>query len=175
MTETSEYNTSIKDHREPEQQQQQRQDDYFGFARTEKFYFPDGVTYIEFRAMNEGEKKKFQDKTSKDLVIERSGTTRMTMLQGSERHELIQACVVGWNLTRNGEPLPQPDTRQGKVHLGDFLALADPRIVEDLEKAIRKANPWLMAEMKAADIKREIENLEEMLREVEKREAGEGS
>lgn len=152
------------------QNEEVRQDDYFGFQATERFVFPDGRTFIEFKKMNEGEKKKYQDKTSKDLVLERTGNTRMSILQGTERHELIKACIVDWNLMRGGKPVPC-----NSVNIGDFLTLANPRIIEDLEKEIRKANPWLMADMKAEDIRREIENLQEMLEEAEKREAGEGN
>lgn len=157
---------------EPTSQQQ----DYFGFDRSVKYFFPDGVTFIEFRPMNEGAKKKFQDKTSRDLVLERnSGNARMSVLQGSERHELIRSSVVAWNLRRGGQELPQPGTPQGKIALGDFLELADPLIVEGLEKEIRKANPWLLAEMTSEDIQKEIDNLEEMKKVAEAREAGEGS
>lgn len=147
------------------------QQDYFGFAQTHKFFFPDKVSYIEFRTMNEGEKADFQDRTSTDMVVERrSGDARMTIKQGTQRHELIKACVVGWNLKRGGAPIPF-----GRVELGDFLNLANPRLVEDLEKEIRKVNPWLMAEMSEEDIKREIGNLEEMLAEKKKAAAGEAS
>lgn len=156
-------------------QQEPKQQDYFGFHRTEKYFLPDGVSFIEFKPMNEGEKKNFQDRTSKDLVLERNGGARMSILQGSERHELIKTCVVGWNLTRNGEPLPQPTESRGKIHFNDFLTLADPLVIEGLEKAIRKANPWLMAEMKVEDIDREIQNLQEMREIAVKREAGEAS
>lgn len=153
------------------------QQDYFGFGATEIFTFPDGVSFIEFRSMNEGEKKNYQDKTSQDLVLERnSGNARMKMNAGTERHELIKTCAVSWNLTRGGKPLPTDlKANQGKVALGDFLTLADPKLVEDLEKAIRKANPWLLQDMKVEDIDREIANLEEMRAEAVKREAGEAS
>ena len=147
------------------------QQDYFGFSAPQKFFFPDGVTYIEFTKMSEGAKKAFQDKTSKDLVLERqSGNARMTVLQGTERWELIEASVTGWNLLRNGVPFPF-----SKPNLRDFLQLADPELVEDLEKAIRKANPWLLDQMTVADIDKEIENLKEMREVAEKREAGEAS
>jgi len=147
------------------------QQDYFGFSASDKFFFPDKMTYIEFTKMNEGKKKDYQDKTSKDLVLERtSGNARMTVLQGSERHELIKACVVGWNLTRGGQPVPF-----NQVNLNDFLTLTDPTIVEGLEKAIRKANPWLLGEMSVADIDKEISNLQEMREVAAKREAGEAS
>jgi hypothetical protein len=150
---------------------QHQQNDYFGFDRIERYTLPDGVSYIEFKPMNEGAKKAYQDKTSKDLVLERtSGNARMSVLQGSERHELIRSSVTGWNLKRGGQPV-----QFNKVNLGDFLALADPRVIEGLEKAIRKANPWLLAEMSSEDIQKEIDNLEEMKQVALKREAGETS
>lgn len=147
--------------------------DYFGFSRTDLFYMPGSNRrfWIEIKPMNEGEKKNFQDKTSRDMVVERgSGNARMTVLQGTERHELIRSCIVNWNLHRAGEPVPC-DPR----NIGDFLTLADPMIVEELEKAIRKLNPWLLADMKVEDIDKEIENLQDMRKLAVQREAGEGS
>jgi len=147
------------------------QADYFGFTRTEKFVFPDGITFIEFCALNEGAKKDYQDRISSDMVLERkSGDARMSVKQGSQRHELIKAACVDWNLKRGDQIVPF-----NKIQLSDWLTLTDPLIVEDLEKAIRKANPWLMADMKSEDIRREIENLEEMYEVAKKREEGEAS
>lgn len=149
----------------------QEQANYFGFASTEKFFLPDGKSFIEFSKMNEGEKKSFQDKTSRDVVLERnSGNARMNMLQGTERHELIRTCVKGWNLVDNNGPVAF-----GPQTLGQFLTVADPAVVEGLEKAIRKANPWLLAEMTSDDIQKEIDNLEEMKKTALARERGESS
>lgn len=147
------------------------QQDYFGFQSNEKFYFPDGVTYVEFAVMNEGAKAKFQKLTQRDLVVERqSGNARMKVDPSQERHELIRSSVTGWNLLRNGQPVDF-NPRQ----LKDFLELANPKLVEDLEIAIRKANPWLMDEMKVEDIDREIENLQQMRDAAVERERGEAS
>lgn len=150
----------------------QQQVDYFvGFEETLQFFFPDGITFIEYNKMNEGQKKRYQEKTSRDVVLKRgSGDAHMRMDPGSERWELIQTCAVNWNLRRGEHLAPF-----SKPNLLDFLNLADPRLVEDLEKAIRKANPWLMDEMKSEDIQREIDNLEEMLKVAKERESGEVS
>jgi hypothetical protein len=145
------------------------QEDYFGFSETHRFYFPDKVTFIEFKSMNEGDKAKFQKMTQKDLVLERqSGNARMKVDPATERHELIRTCVVDWNLTRGGAPVKFSD-----VQLRDFLKLANPKLVEDLEKEIRKHNPWLLQDMTVEDIDREIENLREMRKVAEERERGE--
>lgn len=147
--------------------------DYFGFSAEDTFYLPDGVQYITFKILNEGDKAKFQRKTTRDLTVKRGGDATMKMDPADERHELIKTAVTGWNLYRGGQPVPF-DGHNGR-NFRDFLELADPKIIEDLEKAIRKANPWLLGEMKAEDIRREISNLEEMLKVAEEREAGEAS
>lgn len=145
--------------------------DYFGFQETHRYTLPDGVQWIEFRSMNEGDKLKFQQTTSRDLVLERrTGDARMKMDPGSERHELIKTVVTNWNMFRGGQPIAF-----SKPNLGDFLTLADPKIVDGLEKEIRKHNPWLLGEMTSKDIKQEIANLEEMLVVAEERERGEAS
>jgi hypothetical protein len=143
-------------------------EDYFGFAKTERWYFPDGKQYIEFEIMNEGKKAKFQKHTQRDLVLERnSGNARMKVDPSQERHELLRSSVTDWYLTRGGQPIPYTERA-----FKDFLELADPVLIEDLEKAVRKANPWLMAEMSVEDIDREIENLQEMRKIAEERERG---
>lgn len=145
------------------------QGNYWGFQQLERFTFPDGITFIEFKVMNEGDKVAFQKRTSRDLVLNRAGDARMKMDAGGERHELIRTCATGWNLVRGDNELVPFSTRV----LDQWLDVADPRLVEKLELAIRKANPWLLGEMSSEDIKKEIENLEEMLKVAEEREAGE--
>lgn len=149
--------------------------DYFGFKATEKFYLPDGKTYIEFDVMNEGAKARFQKLTSRDLRVQRTtGDALLKMDPGAERHALISESVTGWNLMRRN---PKDETRWehapfDKSNLNRFLDNADPRIIEDLEKAIRKANPWLMDEMSVEDIDRELDNLRELRQTAVEREAG---
>lgn len=145
--------------------------DYFSFQSETKHYLPDGISYVVIAAMNEGDKTKFQKKTQRDIVLERqSGNARMKMDAASDRHELIEACVKDWNFTRNGLPV-----RFEPRALKDFLTLADPKIVEGIEIAIRKANPWLLGEMKSEDIQKEIDNLNDLLEIALEREAGEAS
>lgn len=147
-----------------------QQADYFGFQATERYVFPDGLTFVEFQVMNEGQKLKFQKATGRDIVLQRSGDAKLRMDPGAERHELLRACIVNWNLARGGQLIPF-----NKRSLDDFLELADPKIVEKIENAIRRANPWLMGEVSAADIREQISELEEMLKVAEEREAGEAS
>lgn len=143
--------------------------DYFGFKREERYTLPDGVQWIEFAAMNEGAKKKYQQKTSRDFVVDRrTGDTRVSVDPGTEREILIRESVTGWYMLRGGQPVPF-----NSVQLGDFLTLADPSVIEGIEKAIRDANPWLLDNVTVEDIDKQIEQLEDQKKRIQEREAGE--
>jgi hypothetical protein len=153
---------------EPTSKQQQ---DYFGFSETKQHFLPDGVTYVEIRAMNEGAKARFQKRTQRDLTLEKgSGNARFSMDPAKERHELIKECVVGWNFMRGGVLIPF-----GERGMNDFLMLANPRIIEEIELEIRKMNPWLLNELTVEEIDKQMEELRELREIAVEREAGEGS
>jgi hypothetical protein len=146
-------------------------EDYWGFSESHQWFFPDGVQYLEYQVMNEGAKKKYQSKSNRDVVLERhSGNARLRMDTGEERHALLVEATTGWKLFQNGQEV---QFSSGKFK--QWLDLANPRLVEDYEKVVRKANPWLMADMTIEDIDREIESLEEMKAEILKREEGKES
>ena len=58
--------------------------------------------------------------------------------------------------------------------LAKWLNVANPKIVDELEFAIRKANPWMQADMSAVEIRKEIERLQELEVQAMEREKGEG-
>jgi len=149
-------------------------EDYFGFGGGSKWYFPDRKQYISFSKMNEGQRKKFQQATNRDVRFNRR--TDDAILRGdpaADRHALILAAVTGWYLLRRN-----PQTQQveeivfSPTDLQNWLNVANPQFVDDLEKAIRKANPWLMDEATVADIDKQIIELQEMKADLQKREAG---
>lgn len=153
-------------------------EDYFGFSDVKRWYFPDHRQYIDFQVMNEGQKANFQRKTNRDLVVERNtGNARMKVDQATERHTLLTESVVGWNVfrrTASGEFEPVTFSKGSPgANFEQWLNSTNPKLVEDLEKEIRKANPWLLADMTVEDIDREIANLQEMREATAKREAGE--
>jgi hypothetical protein len=51
--------------------------------------------------------------------------------------------------------------------------VANPKLVEDLEFAIRMANPWMQSEMTEEEVQKEIDRLYEVLNQIRDREAGE--
>jgi len=154
-------------------------EDYFGFSETREFVFPDGKQKIFFKVMSEGDKAKFQKATNRDIHLNRNtNDARIKTDPAQERHELIKASVTGWTLKRklpDGRVIDAPYTNNGTPgdELSKWLQVANPRIVEALEDAIRKANPWLLGEMTVEQIDEEMQRLADMRAEVIKRQQSE--
>lgn len=140
--------------------------DYFAFNITEQFYLADGVSYVELAALNEGSKRSYQRRTQTDLVLERgSGNARMKIDQGRAREELLKEAIKGWNFIRGDRgPVAFNDR-----NLADFLRLANPSVVEDIEKRVREMNPWLLDDLTVEAIDQQIEELQERRKEVAER------
>lgn len=138
------------------------QADYFGFSETHVVYLPDEVSYIEHSTLNEGARRKYLNQINKEVAIKKlSGDAVMRMQSGDDKHALLEAAITGFNLRQGGQPVVFSKGSPGST-LSQFLAMADPKIVDIIEKDIRKFNPWLMAEMTVEDIQKQIDDLEEM-------------
>lgn len=152
--------------------------DFFGFRKSDKFNLtPDGKQWMSFHAMNEGEKRSFQQKTTRDFVIDsKTRDTRVSVDPGTERRILIETCLDDWCVYRNGKKVPGAESsNQFKVAVGDFLSLADPSVIEKIERFVRDLNPWLLDNISVEDIDEEIQRLEQQKRIIQERNAGEGS
>lgn len=157
--------------------EESREVDYFGFDKSHVFTMPNGRQQIFFKSMNEGAKADFQKTTSRDLRVQRSsGDALVKMDQAAERHTLIMKSVTGWTLRRrNPKTQAWENAPFDQSTLRRFLDTADPQIIEDLEKEIRKANPWMLDEMSVEEIDKEIASLQEMRAAAVKREEGKGN
>lgn len=149
--------------------------DFWGFSETHRFMLPDNRQWIEYKTLTEGDRQKFQKLIKKDIIMNRrDDTARVDASAGEDRPALLHVACSNWYMMRAGEPVPFTNDNKGGT-FQQWLQAANPRIVEDLEKAIRLANPWLLGDMKPEDIRREITNLEEMLKIADEREAGNDS
>jgi hypothetical protein len=90
--------------------------------------------------------------------------------QLASRTELLRNTICGWNLMRGGQPLPF-----NQQNLNEFLMLANPSIINMIEKDVRLANPWLLAEMTIEDIDKEIADLQDLRAKKVEEEAGKGT
>ncbi len=155
-------------------------ENYYAFDEKEKWFFPDGKQWIEFQKLTEGARAKFLKATRSDVHLnQKSGEARIPFDQSADRKQLLLASITDWLLVSfvGGRATPigfQPGATQGGV-VSQWIDRANPAILGQLEKAIRKANPWLLNEMSSEQIRKEIADLEELLVVAEKREAEEGN
>lgn len=150
--------------------------EYYGFEERERWYFPDRKQWIEFKKMNEGDRGRFQSRTRPDVVMnQKSGEARIPFDQANERKELILTSCTDWHVVRRNaktgqfELVPWTGNSPGG-NLGQWLQTANPALVMELEKTIRKANPWMLQEMSVEQIDKEIADLEDLRRQAVERE-----
>lgn len=153
--------------------------DYFGFDERERWYFPDGKQWIEFKKLTEGDRARFLKATRSDVHLnQKSGEARIPFDQSRERKELLVHSCTAWNMVRrdprSGQwaPVAFQNNGAGSV-FAQWVDKANPAVLAQLEKAIRKANPWLLNEMSVEQIDKEIEDLQELRKVALEREASE--
>lgn len=172
-TKTAEQEAALKAKLEEQGQgvEEKVQADYFGFAESHRVTLPDGVSWVEFEVMNEGDRRKYLNEQNKGIRINRATQDAMIdTAPGDERHSLLMNTLTGWNLKRDGQPVAF-----SRANLEQFLDKANPRVIDVIEREVRLAHPWLQQDMKLEDIDREIENLQKIREQVVEREQGKDS
>lgn len=144
------------------------QEDYFAFDETHREFLPDGLTYVEHKELTEGDRRKYLNATNRDVRLQKtSGDAIIRMSPGDERKALLKAAVKGWNFLVGGQPLSFNDR-----NLDKWLEVANPKHIDIVEKAVRKANPWLLAEVSVEELDKEIASLQELRETKIREEAG---
>lgn len=137
-----------------------------------RWFFPDGQQYIEYTSFTHGQRSLYNSRVSKELTIERAtGNARMKADLAGDTNILLDTAITNWYVLRAGQPVPFSKGSPGS-NLSQFLAQADPVLVDDLEKAIRAANPWLNGEPTVEEIDKEIEQLQRDREDAVRREQG---
>lgn len=149
---------------------------YFGFSETHTVMFPDGVSYVEHTTLNEGARRAYLNNLNRDVRFQRAtGDAIMKMSSGDERYELLRAAVVGWNLLGpEGKPMVFSKGSPGAA-LEQFLDKADPKIIDLIEKDVRKHNPWLLNDVTVEEIDKQIAELTDLRKTKVAEEAGKAS
>jgi hypothetical protein len=151
-------------------------EDTYSFGGTQVYTLRDGKQTITFKIMNEGDKAHYQRLTNRDIKVDRKTDQAVFRPdQASDRHALILTAVVDWNLYTRDKSAANGWTRLSfnQSMLQNWLKVTNPAIVEDLEKAIRKANPWLNIEdATEEDLEEQIAELQDELQNLRARTAG---
>jgi hypothetical protein len=138
--------------------------DYFGFEETENVFLPDGKSYITIAALNEGGRRRYLNRVNREVrIAKQTGDAVMQLANGDERRILLAEAVVGWNLVakdRTGNIVAVPFKDQ---KLNEWLDKANPTIVDIVDKAVRKQNPWLMQDVTLDDLLKQRDELDEQI------------
>lgn len=143
-------------------------EDFFGMTVEHTVWLQKDKQFVTHREMSEGQRREYLNSINRDVTIAHATRDmKMRMAPGDERHALLKTAIIGWQVYREGNPLPF-----SKKNLQDFLEAAPPKIIDMIEKDVRLANPWLMQEMSLEDIDKEIESLQELRAKKVEEEAG---
>jgi hypothetical protein len=146
------------------------QEDYFAFDLTERVDLPDGVSYVDIKVLNEGARRKYLNSVNREVKLQKAtGDAVMQLATGDERKAILESSICGWNLMRAGQPVP---FSAGTVR--EFLDRANPKLIDLIEKEVRRINPWLNAEITVEEIDKQIEELNELRDQKLKEQEGNG-
>lgn len=146
------------------------QEDYFAFDITERVDLPDGVSYVDIKVLNEGARRKYLNSVNREVKLQKAtGDAVMQLATGDERKAILESSICGWNLLRGGQPVP---FNSGTVR--EFLDRANPKLIDLIEKEVRRINPWLTAEITVEEIDKQIEELQELRAQKVREEEGKG-
>lgn len=151
---------------------------FWGYAETFKVVLPgqDKIPakwkqYIVCEKMNEGKRSLYQKKTnSKVTILKANQNAEMGVDPARDRRALIEGSVKDWYMLRadpSGKPFEVPYTDRA---FKDWYDQANPVDIEKLEREIRDHNPWMLAEMTIEAIDEELERLQAVREDVEKKE-----
>lgn len=153
--------------------------DYFAFEEKKTVTLPDGAQWVQIKALNEGERKKYRNASNRGLTIKKgSGDANMNLAPGDDLHNLLRLAIVDWHVLRAGPkgPVEVPFSKGSPgANLEQFLSAAPPAVIDVIDKEVRKMNPWLLGEMELEDMYRERDNLNEMIALKEREEEGKAS
>lgn len=157
-------------------------EDYWGFDETHAFLMPDGKQELFFKVLTEGDINRYNSILKRDVVVEKAtGDARFKFNQSEERRALLLVAVTGWTLRKRNQrsgvwEVAKFNNANGG-ELDQWIQKANPALINDIEKAIRDKNPYLLqgGEDTVEAIDKQIGELQKQRDEIVARERGEGS
>ncbi len=122
--------------------------DFFDVLEEFTFHFPDNVQYVVLKAMTEGDRKQYLNKTNREVRMN-AGTKelRMQAAAGDDKHTLLELTITNWNVYKQGRLVPFT-----KQNLSLALDAWPPSLIDSIEKRIREINPWLLGDEDNLDV-----------------------
>jgi hypothetical protein len=142
--------------------------DYFSSTEQFTYNLPDGVSKVFHRKLTEGQRRQYEDKTSREISLDQSTMKASVELKpGSARYELLKLAIIGWEISRKNDKGDLESVAFNELELDKFLNEADPDIISLVEEDIRAKNKWvaLSQYQNVEAIDKEIERLQKLKEE----------
>ncbi len=142
--------------------------DYFATTETSWVTLPDGAQKVEIKVMNEGERRRYLNKTNSEVKMNsRTKDLIMRSAVGDDLHALLETTIVGWDVQRGGAPYPFNSN-----NLGNALNVWPPTLIDLIAKEVKKINPWMLGTEDDLDVLRdERDELDKRIVELTERAA----
>lgn len=119
---------------------------YFGAEQKKKFYLPetDKEQWIEHRKLNEGQRRQYEDATSRHIEMKEDKTIGMDLAIGSDRKALFDAAVVGYRVLEKDDAGNVQEVTGYEQGVWDRISNKMPGdVAQLLLEDIKDFNPWL--------------------------------
>ena len=120
-----------------------KRQDYFNYNERFELLLPDGESKIIHKKLNEGDRRRFEDETNREISIDQD--TRKASVQiraGTSRHLILEMAIVDWSLMRNRDDADR-EVQFSSTNLEEFLKNADPSVIDLIYQDIEDKNPWI--------------------------------
>lgn len=142
--------------------------DFFDVLEEYQCLFPDGTQYVSVKVMNEGDRRRYLNKTNREVRMNaQTREMKMQSAAGDDKHALLKIAITGWNVYKAGRPVPF-----NEHGLEQALNNWPPAIVDLIEQKVTEVNPWLKGtEDNLPAMKDEYEQLGDRIKQLEDRAA----
>jgi hypothetical protein len=146
--------------------------DYFNpEEKRYEYTFPDGVSKLYFRGLNEGDRAWTQNQRSMIEVDSVTKKMRMDAGSGTFKIEVVSRAMIEWEIQTKGTDGVFHRVAFETPNIRQLLANLDPLIMDEIYEIVQKNNPWLNnANKSKKDLSKQIKKLNEEKKEIENEE-----
>lgn len=149
--------------------------DYMDYFNPEEkryeYTFPDGVSKLFFRGLNEGDRAWSQNQRSMIEVDSVTKKMKMDAGSGTFKMEVVSRAMINWDIQTKGTDGKFQRVAFEEPNIKKLLINIDPLIMDDIYEIVQKNNPWLNNTQKTKkDLSKQIQNLNKEKAEIEKEE-----
>ena len=141
---------SVKDSQTPENKPAEKTPKvYFGVHQTNVFRFPeDENQFIEFKKLNEGERQLYEDRTGRQLSMDKnSDNVKMDLSAGKDRAVLFSLMMTKYSfyIMENDKPVLKQGDSKNRAEWEQLVKEMDGELAQSFFEEVKRLNVWIKA------------------------------